>query len=92
MKTWELLPKPAEPEEELPEVEVSKEIDLDPKDQADTARVPTPVPTAKPRARSKEWEVTTQVVDLRERKKGPGTRPGSVVPISDLTLDEEPKK
>jgi hypothetical protein len=95
IKTWELLPKPIDPkdlEEELPAVEVSKEIDLDPEDQADTARTPVPIPAAKPRARSTEWAVTTQVVDMGRRKKARRKRPDSIVPIEDLTLDDEPKK
>ena len=89
VKTWELLPKPSE-SEELPPVEVSDEIDLDPEDQADTARVPTPVPFPAPRASSnRQWEVTTQVVDMTKRRKV--SRPGRSVPIEDLVL-EDPKK
>jgi hypothetical protein len=86
IKTWELLPKKADE----PAVEVSKDIDLEEDDQADTARMPTPVPFPINRKTS-QWEVTTQVVDMTKRRKASGTRKSSQVPVEDLTLDE-PKK
>jgi hypothetical protein len=98
LRTWELLPKPAgskppDTSDEPPPVEVSEEMDLDPIDQADTDRLPTPAPFPIPREGRRpsgnQWEVTTQVVDMTRRRKS--SRPGSSVPIEDLTL-EEPKK
>jgi hypothetical protein len=85
IKTWDLVPRP------LPEVRVSEEVDLDAADEEDTAKTPAPIPrkTSKPTKPGDQWEVITAVVDMRERRKGPGTRPGSLIPVvSDLTLDE----
>jgi hypothetical protein len=83
IKTWDLVPRP------LPEAPVGDENDFE--DAEDTAKTPAPIPRASstpPRKASDQWSVITSVVDMRERKKGPGTRPGSFVPVvSDLTLD-----
>jgi hypothetical protein len=108
LKTRNFVPKRSSPDD-LPEVEVSKEIDLEPDDEADTARNPTPAPfpavqrqapapprrniveEVKPRRKnSNQWKVTTQVVDMRPRKKSQtGEKEGNEIPIDDLTLDEE---
>jgi hypothetical protein len=86
VKAWELIPKP---EPEVPVVELSDEIDLEPDDEADTARTPTPVPFPVPEGRGRsEWEVKTQVVDMTPRRKSKSSRPGSLVPVSDLIIDD----
>ncbi len=108
LQTWELLshriesdtfdydePEVLDEQPDLPPLEVSQEIDLREDDDADTARVPTPVPFPAHReggAPGKdEWTVTTQVVDMTRRRKGKGTRPGSLpgrpIPVSDPILD-----
>jgi hypothetical protein len=85
VKTWELLPKKNDELEELPEVEVSKEIDLDPEDQADTAPTPLPFPAIRRKPSASQWEVRTEIVDMTKRRKASDPRK---VSTEDLTLDE----
>lgn len=78
---------------ELPEVKLAASFDLSQDEQADTAKTPVPIMSgskAKPRGCS-QWDVTTQVVDMQERKKSKVTKeeeekPAKEIPVNDLVL------
>jgi hypothetical protein len=82
-----------------PTLELSRGCDFDDGDVADTARVPTPVPSKDPPAKrapsvrldpkprkTSQRDITTQVIDLRKRRSSSLPRPDKVISVSDLFL------
>lgn len=90
---------PPSPAPERPEVPLSPAFALSSEEQDDTDRTEAPRahgPSNKPKPRgSSQWEVTTQIVDMRKRKRSrAGAHPGQPnterIQVSDLVLAYSP--